>query len=420
MSTRINFLDFSCVSYTYTIRRYRFDSYTLSITMSNPSFPRKRRLDESKPVAEFPCRGPCYLKFLLSERVAGMFIGKGGANITDIENTTLTSIKLSPSGYFYPGTNDRCISVGGEMKSIEEVTRRLIKYIRDYSASVGPSGQIVVRLVGPNSSISSIIGRKGELIRELCADTGCSIKIQDRVENSTERIIDIKGVEEDALRACFILSRKIQDEPHIYEYSSVLGAGVSSRPNTPPMESERHVERPHSERPSHDYNYERNFERQQPSYREPEAPRASHQQSFQAPSYQMSSHAPTHAAMHAPPSSMHSSAVNPMMQQQSMQSAAYQPASPTQQQGSFGPSMELLSYRCSVEFLVPNKVAPSNDSLQSISHRSGATVTLSEYVADQPDRTINISGPLCGVQAAHILVIRLVADEMVRMDNLVH
>ena len=388
MSTRINFLDFSCVSYTYTIRRYRFDSYTLSITMSNPSFPRKRRLDESKPVAEFPCRGPCYLKFLLSERVAGMFIGKGGANITDIENTTLTSIKLSPSGYFYPGTNDRCISVGGEMKSIEEVTRRLIKYIRDYSASVGPSGQIVVRLVGPNSSISSIIGRKGELMRELCADTGCS--------------------------------RKIQDEPHIYEYSSVLGAGVSSRPNTPPMESERHVERPHSERPSHDYNYERNFERHQPSYREPEAPRASHQQSFQAPSYQMSSHAPTHAAMHAPPSSMHSSAVNPMMQQQSMQSTAYQPASPTQQQGSFGPSMELLSYRCSVEFLVPNKVAPSNDSLQSISHRSGATVTLSEYVADQPDRTINISGPLCGVQAAHILVIRLVADEMVRMDNLVH
>ena len=40
--------------------------------------------------------GPCWIKILVADRVAGSIIGKGGKVITDIENSTGCIMKLSP------------------------------------------------------------------------------------------------------------------------------------------------------------------------------------------------------------------------------------------------------------------------------------------------------------------------------------
>lgn len=40
--------------------------------------------------------GPCWLKILVADRVAGSIIGKGGKVITEIETTTGCIMKLSP------------------------------------------------------------------------------------------------------------------------------------------------------------------------------------------------------------------------------------------------------------------------------------------------------------------------------------
>lgn len=40
--------------------------------------------------------GPCWIKILVADRVAGSIIGKGGKVITDIEHSTGCIMKLSP------------------------------------------------------------------------------------------------------------------------------------------------------------------------------------------------------------------------------------------------------------------------------------------------------------------------------------
>ena len=46
--------------------------------------------------------GPCWIKILVADRVAGSVIGKGGKVITDIENSTGCIMKLSPGTFRSP------------------------------------------------------------------------------------------------------------------------------------------------------------------------------------------------------------------------------------------------------------------------------------------------------------------------------
>ncbi len=44
--------------------------------------------------------GPCWVKILVADRVAGSIIGKGGKVITEIEHSTGCIMKLSPGTFF--------------------------------------------------------------------------------------------------------------------------------------------------------------------------------------------------------------------------------------------------------------------------------------------------------------------------------
>lgn len=86
---------------------------------------------------------------------------------------------------------------------------------------------------------------------------------------------------------------------------------------------------------------------------------------------------------------------------------------------------ELLSYPCTIEFLVPRPCVlsifdPENKFVREIFALTGCTVDLQEVVdtaamaLGQPqvpsvDVKIILSGPLSGIQAAHIVITREVA-----------
>ena len=74
---------------------------------------------------------------------------------------------------------------------------------------------------------------------------------------------------------------------------------------------------------------------------------------------------------------------------------------------------ELLAYPTSIEFVIPpiavDSILSENGAFTDyIFHQTGATVTVGD--PNSTDVNVTISGPLCGVQAAHILVIKQVTD----------
>jgi RNA-binding protein Nova len=77
---------------------------------------------------------------------------------------------------------------------------------------------------------------------------------------------------------------------------------------------------------------------------------------------------------------------------------------------------ELLGYPVTIEFVVPVSsvayITGENGSYQDfIFNQTGAIVAIADGGAS-PDVNVSIKGPLCGVQAAHLLVIKQVTDAM--------
>lgn len=136
-----------------------------------------------------------YIRFLISNAAAGSVIGKGGATITDFQSQSGARIQLSRNFEFFPGTSDRIIMITGilddVLKAVELVLAKLlsevmilmgaysthtnffIMFIYQY-VSVGQlhtddGGDVdprtKVRLVVPNNSCGSIIGKGGSIIK---------------------------------------------------------------------------------------------------------------------------------------------------------------------------------------------------------------------------------------------------------------
>jgi KH domain len=319
--------------------------------------PRKRRFDDETPqgsrpsqVAEFPVKGPNYLKFLLPEKVAGMLIGKAGSSITELENKSGASIKLAPSGSCYPRTSERTVSVGGTMKAIDEVMFAVSNAIKEYS---GVSPPFLLKMVIPSTCASGIIGRNGEVIRDITQQTGTTIRIS-KDEKEPERIADITGGERGIFNASMAVAAKIQDFPNLYEYSSVLHPAPIN-PSAPAPQQPRELPR------------------EQP--RERDLPHREHRE----------------------------------------QREHYLPQSPPPQP--IQPPMEVFNYTCTIQFLVPTPAIPTVEVLADIYQQTAARVTVSDSPGNDLDKTLTLTGPMAGVQAAHILLIRRVGDFLHRQET---
>ncbi|KAF4652588.1 Poly [ADP-ribose] polymerase 2 [Perkinsus olseni] len=62
----------------------------------------------------------CSCKLLVTHKQAGAIIGKSGSEISQIEQAARVSIKVSPSGCFFPGTQERVLVIFGESMNIRE------------------------------------------------------------------------------------------------------------------------------------------------------------------------------------------------------------------------------------------------------------------------------------------------------------
>ncbi|MBA0569079.1 hypothetical protein Golob_006536 [Gossypium lobatum] len=111
---------------------------------------------------------PMYIRFLVSNAVAGSVIGKGGSTITEFQSKSGARIQLSRNHETFPGTSDRIIMVSGAiddiLKAMELILAKLFDELNvEDNEDVGPRTK--VRLIVPNSSCGSIIGKGGATIK---------------------------------------------------------------------------------------------------------------------------------------------------------------------------------------------------------------------------------------------------------------
>ena len=69
---------------------------------------------------------PLALKLLVSNNVAGSIIGRSGQTISELQTQSSTRIKISQSGDFYPGTQDRVCLVQGQPNNVRSATNLLL------------------------------------------------------------------------------------------------------------------------------------------------------------------------------------------------------------------------------------------------------------------------------------------------------
>ena len=213
------------------------------------------------------------------------------------------------------------------MEAIEEVMYTVTNAVKDYTSANPP---FLLKVIIPTPCVSGIIGRDGEVVRQICHQTGATIRIS-KDEREAERIADVSGNERSIFRACLAIAAKIQDFPNIFEYSSVLYPNATKPP----------------------------------------------QQGSPAPQDQYP-----------------------------------QPASPTP----LAAPMEVFNYTCTIQFMVPSPSVPSIEVFAEIFQQTATRVSVSEVPGNDLDKTLTLTGPLAGVQAAHILLIRRVGDFLQRQE----
>lgn len=60
------------------------------------------------------------MQMLVSNKVAGTVIGRGGATISTIQNASGSRVRVSNNGEFFPGTQDRVVLVTGETGAVSQ------------------------------------------------------------------------------------------------------------------------------------------------------------------------------------------------------------------------------------------------------------------------------------------------------------
>lgn len=156
--------------------------------------------------------------------------------------------------------------IAGTIEGISQAVRVILEKIRMFVVSEirgrhgaddsdsEPDIDVSLRAVVPNSAVSCIIGRGGEVVKEINRATGAMIRIGDRLSIVHERIVQVTGTVDQCHAAMFEVLSRIQSDKNLKEHLNVVytkaalqtsrGVSPSTTATTPPASSSMHVQTP--------------------------------------------------------------------------------------------------------------------------------------------------------------------------------
>jgi predicted RNA-binding protein YlqC (UPF0109 family) len=198
-----------------------------------------------------PANYPIALKLLVSNNVAGSIIGRAGQTISELQSQSTTRIKLSQTGDYYPGTQDRVCLVQGEAENIKSALRLLLErfhmlqehqhsqhmawQLQKQKGAAAPVFDFVVRILVPSSSCGMIIGKSGSNIKFLEDSTGVSsVRLSPKetteggystayiIQATSERVVTVTGPSlESCLQCLFLILDGMAIHPDICRYANM-------------------------------------------------------------------------------------------------------------------------------------------------------------------------------------------------------
>jgi hypothetical protein len=167
---------------------------------------------------------------------------------------------------FFPGTQERIVVIAGTIEGISQALQIILEKIRVFVVSEfrgrqsEPPGEeleidVSIRAVVPNSAVSCIIGRGGEVVKEINRATGAMIRIGDRMSIVHERIVQVTGTVDQCHAAMYEVLTRIQSDKNLKEHLNVVYtkaalqstsrlSSPSTVATTPPASSSLHVQTP--------------------------------------------------------------------------------------------------------------------------------------------------------------------------------
>mmetsp|Transcript_87946 Transcript_87946/g.244038 ORF Transcript_87946/g.244038 Transcript_87946/m.244038 type:complete len:375 (-) Transcript_87946:107-1231(-) len=143
--------------------------------MSQPGGRTERR-QKSAPM-------PCALKFLAPEALAAAVIGKKGAAIAAMRQSTQAKIALTEHNDLYPGTECRVLTAQANTEqALTEVTTSIIAKLAESvesspSEQLGSPGELKLRTLMPRAAVGGLIGKGGAVIKQLRDSSGAKISV---------------------------------------------------------------------------------------------------------------------------------------------------------------------------------------------------------------------------------------------------
>jgi hypothetical protein len=191
------------------------------------------------------------IKLLVSNNVAGSIIGRAGQTISDLQTQSSARIKLSQTGDYYPGTQDRVCLVQGHIENVKVAVRLLFERLHmlqeqqhsqqaswqskhDDSALIPSAFDFVVRFLVPSTSCGMIIGKAGANIKHMEESSGVSVRLSPKggsdannptavvVSGTGERIVTISGPTiESCLKCLYIVLDGMSAHHDICRYTNM-------------------------------------------------------------------------------------------------------------------------------------------------------------------------------------------------------
>ena len=128
-------------------------------------------------------------RLLLSHKEAGLLIGKGGANIKDVRESSSTQIKVEQAQMAVAGNYDsRLVTITGFVEGITYAVGRIYTLDQEEGGgdpSVGPVAERAARFLISKSQSGRVIGKGGSKVNHIRNDSGATVKIVDLDPNDS-------------------------------------------------------------------------------------------------------------------------------------------------------------------------------------------------------------------------------------------
>ncbi|KAI5245161.1 hypothetical protein E4T43_03328 [Aureobasidium subglaciale] len=156
------------------------------------------------------------LRAIVSSKEAGVIIGKQGANVAELRDSTGVRAGVSK---VVPGVHDRVLTVLGPLEAVASAYGHVADGLLKGVPQLGMGGVASnpnthpVRLLISHNQMGTIIGRQGLKIKQIQDASGVRMVAQkEMLPQSTERIVEIQGTPDGIQKAVWEIGKCLVDD----------------------------------------------------------------------------------------------------------------------------------------------------------------------------------------------------------------